>query len=70
MKLYIAKDEYQNVCVYTSKKRMLREANANEFEVQEPIIFDLTKIGVLSAIREVVTICGTEVFIEIGDQND
>ena len=43
MKLYIAKDEYENVYAYTSKKRMLRDANANDFCVQEPIQFNLTK---------------------------
>ena len=49
---------------------MLRVANEKELVVQEPIIFNLTKIGVLNAIRQVVSKCGTEVFIEIGDQND
>jgi len=67
MKLYIAKDEYQNVCVYTSKKRMLREANANEFEVQEPIIFNLTKRGVLGAMHKLTHYCGNTADITLGD---
>tara|TARA_R100000781_G_scaffold103657_2_gene67281 strand:+ start:1391 stop:1594 length:204 start_codon:yes stop_codon:yes gene_type:complete len=67
MKLYIAIDEYQNVYSYTSKKRMLREANANEFEVQEPITFDLTKRGVLMAMHKLTQHCGNTAKITLGD---
>tara|TARA_S200002703_G_scaffold21229_2_gene17795 strand:+ start:1524 stop:1727 length:204 start_codon:yes stop_codon:yes gene_type:complete len=67
MKLYIAIDEYQNVYSYTSKKRMLREANANEFEVQEPITFDLTKRGVLGAMHKLTHYCGNTADITLGD---
>tara|TARA_R100000995_G_scaffold64428_3_gene33578 strand:+ start:7046 stop:7267 length:222 start_codon:yes stop_codon:yes gene_type:complete len=73
MKLYVAVDESyetESTWLFTSKKKMLRVANEKELMVQEPIIFNLTKIGVLNAIRQVVRQCGTEVFIEIGDQND
>ena len=73
MKLYVAIDQsYENesTWLFTSKKKMLRVANEKELVVQEPIIFNLTKIGVLNAIQQVVRCCGTEVFIKIGDQND
>ena len=67
MKLYIAKDSDENVYSYTSKKRMLREANANEFEVQEPITFDLTKRGVLMAMHKLTNYCGNTANITLGD---
>jgi len=67
MKLYIAIDGYENVYSYTSKKRMLREANANEFEVQEPITFDLTKRGVLMAMHKLTHYCGNTANITLGD---
>ena len=67
MKLYIAKDSDENVYSYTSKKRMLREANANEFEVQEPITFDLTKRGVLGAMHKLTHYCGNTADITLGD---
>lgn len=73
MKLYVALDqsyETESTWLFTSKKKMLRVANANELVVKEPIIFNLTKIGVLNAIEQVVRQCGTEVIIKIGDQND
>ncbi len=67
MKLYIAKDEYENVYAYTSKKRMLRDANANNFCVQEPMQFNLTKIGVLGAMEDITTLCGNTAEIKLGD---
>lgn len=67
MKIYIARDEYNNVYGYTSKKKMLREANANEWEVQEPIIFDLTKTGVIEAMRNLTFYCGNTAEIKIGN---
>jgi hypothetical protein len=67
MKLYIAKDEYENVYAYTSKKRMLRDANANDYCVQEPIQFNLTKVGVLGAMEEITHLCGNGADITLGD---
>ncbi len=67
MKLYIAIDGYENVYSYTSKKRMLREANANEFEVKEPITFDLTKRDVLMAMHKLTQYCGNTANITLGD---
>ena len=67
MKLYITKDEYENVYAYTSKKRMLRDANANDYCVQEPIQFNLTKVGVLGAMEEITHLCGNRADITLGD---
>ena len=70
MKLYVAIDQsYENESTwfFTSKKKMLKVANEKELVAQEPIIFNLTKIGVLNAIKQVARCCGTEVFIEIGE---
>tara|TARA_R100000081_G_scaffold8172_1_gene3491 strand:- start:9 stop:212 length:204 start_codon:yes stop_codon:yes gene_type:complete len=67
MKLYVAIDEYNNVYAYTSKKKMLSEANANEWEVHEPIIFDLTKTGVIEAMRNLTFYCGNTAEIKIGN---
>ena len=56
MKLYVAIDQsYENESTwfFTSKKKMLKVANEKELVVQEPIIFNLTKIGVLNAIKQV-----------------
>jgi len=60
--------EYELVYVYTSKKRMLRDANANEWQVQEPIIFDLTKRGVLEAMIQLTEYCGNTADITIGEE--
>lgn len=67
MKLYIAIDEQQNVYSYTSKKRMLREANLNQYNVQEPITFDLSKRGVLGAMHKLTHYCGNTADITLGD---
>ena len=74
MKIYIAKNmHYELVYVYTSKKQMLKEVKQlNEYgeecmEVQEPIIFDLTKKGVLDAMRELTGCCGNTADITIGE---
>ena len=68
MKIYIAKDlDYEKPYGFTSKRRMLKEANANDWVVEEPIVFNLTKVGVIRAMENLSIICGNTIDITIGN---
>jgi len=68
MKIYIAKDLDNEIPYgFTSKRRMLKEANANDWVVEEPIEFDLTKVGVIRAMQNLSIVCGNTIDITIGN---
>lgn len=70
MKIYIAMcyaDGNSIAYGFTSKRRMLKEANANDWVVEEPIVFDLTKVGVIRAMEKLSNVCGNTMDITIGN---
>ena len=68
MKIYIAKDLDNEIPYgFTSKRRMLKEANANDWVVEEPIVFNLTKVGVIRAMETLSHYCNNSIDITIGN---
>tara|TARA_X000001388_G_scaffold54395_1_gene39949 strand:- start:391 stop:597 length:207 start_codon:yes stop_codon:yes gene_type:complete len=68
MKIYIAKDLDNEIPYgFTSKRRMLKEANANDWVVEEPIVFNLTKVGVIRAMETLSHHCNNSIDITIGN---
>jgi hypothetical protein len=70
MKIYIAINYSDGDSIphgFTSKRRMLKEANADDWVVEEPIEFDLTKVGVIRAMEKISMICGNTIDITIGN---